>query len=177
MDKDNGPPIEIWEFTALEWNAFTHEAKLLKNDDNLYFGLGILIVGISYLMFFRDTSFTIATAFVLPFALLLPFLRYKIALKKLQKTQSNVTITFYDNYLDMNGKRVDLFTKNKKWITFMQILESDQGCPPLLEIAWSTRNGNMFDEIRVPIPANKMEKAKELIEYYQFYEKELEVSK
>lgn len=161
-------PIEIWNFTSEEWNAFTNEAKLLKNEDNIYFGIGILIVGIPYLMFFRNTTFILATAFVLPFAIALPYLRFIIALRNIKPTKKPASIKFYKNYIDMNGKHIELFN-DKKWIKFMQILESDKGLPPLLEIeiAWNTRNGNTFDETRVPIPLDKMEKAKELIEFYR----------
>lgn len=52
----------------------------------------------------------------------------------------------------------------------MMITPAKKGLQMLeIEIAWHTRKGNTFDETRVPIPTDKLEKAKELIEYYRFY--------
>jgi predicted membrane protein len=167
----NKGQLDTWEFSPQEWNLFVKEAKILKKEDNRYFGAAILIAGIPFLMFFRNTGFLIAVIFVLPFAILLPYLRNKIAKTNsiLKETTKEAYVTFYSEFLDVNGTRVDLFS-DKKWIKNMMITPAKKGLQMLeIEIAWHTRKGNTFDETRVPIPTEKLEKAKELIEYYRFY--------
>lgn len=171
IQKLNTSLLDTWVYTSEEWNTYVKEAKILKKEDNRYFGAAILIIGIPFLMYFRYTGFLIAVIFVLPFAILLPYLRNKIAKNNptLNETTKEAYVTFYPEFLDINGTNIDLF-KNQKWIKNMMITPAKKGLPMLeIEIAWHTRKGNTFDETRVPIPTDKLEKAKELIEYYRFY--------
>lgn len=161
--------IETWEYSSQEWNLFVKTAKSLKKEDTIYFGVAILIIGIPFLMMARNTSFLIASAFVIPFAIFIPWLRNKFLNSYLKPSNDIVTIAFFHNYIDVNGKNIDLFGP-KKWIRNMTIIKSEK---PLLlleiEIAWSTRKGDTFDEVRVPIPTDKLERAEALIEYYKNY--------
>ena len=110
MEKDK-ECLARWEFTPNEWEVYSNTAAMLKKDDNLYFGIGILLVGVPYLMFFRGTSLLIALAFVVPFAVALPFLRNKIALSKIKKTEQNAYLSFYPKYIDLNGNKIELFAE------------------------------------------------------------------
>ncbi len=169
IQKLNSSLLDTWIYSAEEWNTYVKEAKIFKKEDNRYFGAAILIAGIPFLMFFRNTGFLMAIAFVIPFAILLPYLRNKIANTTIKETTKEAYVTFYSEFLDVNGTIIDLFT-DQKWIKNMVILPAKKGLPMLeIEIAWHTRKGNTFDETRVPIPTEKLEKAEALIEYYRFY--------
>ena len=66
-------------------------------------------------------------------------------------------------------KKLTLFANNK-WIKNMKIINGKNGLKLLeIEIAWSARKGDTFDETRVPIPFDKLERAEALIEYYKIY--------
>lgn len=161
--------LETWEFSPIEWNYFIKKAKTLKKEDNIYFGFAILIGGIPFLMLARNTTFLIACVFVIPFAFLIPWLRNKFTSTYLKTTNSLSTVVFYSEYVKINDKKIDLFTP-KKWIKDMNIIKTENQLLLLeIEIAWRTRKGDTFDEVRVPIPSDKLERAKALIEYYRFY--------
>lgn len=161
--------LESWAFSPIEWNTFIKTANSLKKEDNIYMGIAILIAGIPFLMFVRNTGFLMASAFVIPFAFLLPYFRNKIANNTLKATSKDAYVTFYPEFLDVNGKRIELFA-NKKWIKNMQIIVGNGDLSLLeIDIAWRTRKGDTFDETRVPIPTDKLERAEALIEYYRKY--------
>ncbi|MDO9036777.1 MAG: hypothetical protein Q7U59_00330 [Lutibacter sp.] len=161
--------LETWEFSPIEWNAFIKTARSLKKEDNIYYSIAILIGGIPILMMARNTTFLMASAFVLPFAILIPWLSNKFSTSYLKPTSSISKVAFYSEYLTINHKKIILFT-DKKWIKGMKIIRTESTLPLLeIEIAWRTRKGDTFDELRVPIPLGKIERAEALIEYYKFY--------
>ena len=48
----------------------------------------------------------------------------------------------------------------------MKIIQIKNGLKILeIELAWKTRKGATFDELRIPIPFDKLERAEALIEY------------
>lgn len=161
--------LDTWTFSAKEWNLFTSEATSLKKEDNIYMAIATLIVGIPFLMLSRKITILMSLFFVIPFAVLVPYVRYRIAIKKLKLSTNKAIIEFYSEYLQINGKKVELFTNNR-WIKNMKIIDGKNGLKLLeIEIAWSARKGDTFDETRVPIPFDKLERAEALIEYYRIY--------
>jgi hypothetical protein len=110
-----------------------------------------------------------ASIFVIPFAFLIPWGRNKFLTSYLKTTNKTAAIHFYSEYVLVNDKRINLFG-DKKWIKNMKIIDSKNGLKLLeIEIAWRARKGYTFDEVRVPIPVDKLERAAGLIEYYSTY--------
>lgn len=161
--------LDTWTFSAKEWNLFTREATSLKKEDNIYMAIATLIVGIPFLMLNRRITILMSLFFVIPFAVLVPYVRYRIAVKKLNLLTDKAIVKFYSDYILINGKKVTLFANNK-WIKNMKIINGKNGLKLLeIEIAWSARKGDTFDETRVPIPFDKLERAEALIKYYKIY--------
>ena len=158
--------LDTWTFSPIEWNTFVQFARKRKRSDHLYFGIGIFLIGIPVLMFFRNTSFLMALVFTIPFTLLVPWLRMKVSNSYLKETQLLAIVAFYSEYADMNGKKIVLYAKNK-WIKDIRILTNDGQAILEITVAWRTAKGNTNEELLFPIPNNKLEKAAELITYYQ----------
>jgi hypothetical protein len=161
--------LETWEFSSADWNTYVNTAKSLKKEDSIYMGIAFLILGIPFLMLVRNVSFITASFFVIPFAILIPWLRHKLSTSYLKHKQDVVLVNFYPDYILINDKKIELISKNR-WIKNMKIIK-DKNASKLLEIdvAWSTRRGDTFDEVRIPIPNNKLLKAEMLIEFYSRY--------
>lgn len=161
--------LDTWTFTAQEWNVFIKEAKSLKKEDTIYMAIATLIAGIPFLMFIKNISILMASTFVIPLAILIPWIRYKIAIKRLSFVTTNVQVQLYSYYLLINNQKIDLFSK-KYWIKNIKIIDGTMGLKMMeFEIAWNTRKGNTFDETRIPIPSNKLEKAEAIIDFYKLY--------
>ncbi len=159
--------LDTWTFTSKEWNNFVNIEKGNKKEDNIYFGIGILILCIPGLMLFRNASFLIALIFSIPFAILLPFLRIRFSSTHLKSNSKGAVIEIYPKYLLINSKKINLFGK-RKWIVDIKIVNTSSNLK-LLEftIEWFTHKGNTNDETRIPIPKGKEEKALELIQFYR----------
>ena len=161
--------LDTWTFSSEEWKLFKTEASFLKKEDNIYMAIATLIVGIPFLMLSRKITILMSIFFVIPFAILVPYVRYRIATNHLKFSGNEAIIEFYSEYILINGKKIDLFGPNK-WIKNMKIIDGKNGLKILeIEIAWSARKGDTFDETRVPIPKDKLIRAEALIEYYSRY--------
>ena len=161
--------LDTWTFTSNEWNDYVAIEKGNKKEDNIYLGIGILLICTPGLMLFRGTSFFMALAFAIPFALLLPLLRIKFSSPHLKVHSGGTIIKIYPNYLLINTKKIDLYSK-RKWIKDMKIITTISDYK-LLEftIEWWTSKGNTNDETRIPIPKGKEQKALDLIDFYKNY--------
>ena len=100
--------LDTWTFSAKEWHLFTREATSLKKEDNIYMAIATLIVGIPFLMLNRRTTILMSLFFVIPFAVLIPYVRYKMALNKLKLSADKGIVEFYSDYILINGKKVDI---------------------------------------------------------------------
>ena len=77
----NTEVLSHWKYTSKQWDKFVTIEKGNKKEDNIYFGIGIVILATITLMLFRRTSFFTALLFAVPFAILIPFLRMKFSYK------------------------------------------------------------------------------------------------
>lgn len=161
--------LDTWTFSNEQWQKFINIEKKNKREDNIYFGIGILILSTPMLMILRDTNFMTSLLFTAPLAILIPWLRQQFGNPHLKNHIGESIVKIYPDYLIINDKKIDLYGK-RKWIKNMKIIETTSDFK-LLEftIEWNTRKGNTNDETRIPIPKNKEQKAKELIEFYRNY--------
>lgn len=166
----NNNYLDTWEISPNEWNSFIKEAKSLKKEDNIYLGIATLIVGIPFLMFSKKITFLMTLFFVIPFAILVPWARNKISTAHLKPIKNKTIVEFYTHYITINKRRIDLYA-DKKWIKNMKIIDGKNGLKLMeIEIAWAARKGDTFDETRIPIPTNKLERAEGLIDFYRNYQ-------
>ena len=65
--------LDTWIISPKEWNVFIKEANSLKKEDNIYMAIATLIVGIPFFMLGVKIAFLMTIAFVIPFAILVPW--------------------------------------------------------------------------------------------------------
>ena len=163
-NKEN-TPLVTWHYSPEEWNTAITVARNLKKEDNYYYAFAILVGSIIVLMLTRDVSFLTALLFAIPFAVFIPYIRFKIVTKKLTPTKSDSFVVFYKNFINFNDTLIELYAENR-WIKNMKIITENSINFIEVDIAWSTRRGNTFDEYRIPIPNEQLTKAEELINLY-----------
>lgn len=161
--QSNGKPIASWTYSSQLWNQYVAVEKKNKKQDNIYLGIGILIPGTLALMFFRDASILISLSFVIPLAILIPFLRIKFGYPYLKTNIQHPKVDIYEEYLMINQKKVELKSKKRR-IKSIKILEP-KGNVQLLEfnVQWMTGKGPTNDEFRIPIPEQKQEEAEKIL--------------
>ena len=161
--------LDTWTYSAKEWSDFIITERSNKKSDNLYFGVGILLLGIPGLMLFRAVPFLMAALFVVPFALLIPFIRYKMSKRFLQPNIEKPNVQLYHDFIISNGVKKEIFSK-KYWLKNVKIITSKHNRSLLeFDVAWNTRRGSTNDEFRILIPKDKLAKAEEIIDFYKNY--------
>jgi len=156
-----------WKYTNLEWNDFVDIEKANKKEDNLYFGVGIVIIGTLTLVFFRGTSILTGLLFSVPLAILIPLLRMKFSYKHLKKNVQNPQVKICSDYLEINEHKIDLYTSQKR-VKNLKIIDATNNTNLLeFDIQWLTRKGPTNDEVRILIPSNKLEEAKSLVKKFK----------
>jgi membrane protein implicated in regulation of membrane protease activity len=163
----NKEVLAQWETDAHTWKAFVKNERNYRNSDNIYYFIGVVLLGTPFLMLARAVPWTGALVFSAVFGLLIVYLRRSLSLKKLQPRSGQVPgqVVIGKGYVVLNGHTFDLYSESRH-TTRVQFLPDQQ--PAILEftIAWITRKGRTFDELRVPVPQNQMEKAKEVVKYF-----------
>lgn len=156
-------PLADWSYSTEEWNSFVDLEKKNKKEDNLYFGVAILILAPLALMFLRGTSLWVGLLFGLPFAILIPFLRMKLAYTHLQKNISAPYVKIYNEKAVVNGKTIELASKRKR-IKSVKIITTNTDMKLLeIDIQWITGKGPTNDEFRFPIPTGEESTAEHLV--------------
>ena len=152
-----------WTYSEKEWNEFVTIEKANKKEDNIYFGIGILILGTIGLMFLRQTGFLIGVLFSAPLAVLIPWLRFKFSYPHLKKNKKDPYVKIYNDFLEINNHNIDLSGKRKR-IKSVKIIGADNQKKLLeFDVQWITAKGPTNDEFRILIPKDKTEEAMQII--------------
>lgn len=156
-------PLAHWHFTSKEWDNFVTIEKRNKREDNIYFGIGIIILATLGLMFLRDTGFWMGLLFSIPLAILIPWLRMTFSYTYLKKGVQNPEVKIFYDYLLVNQKKIELRNERKR-IKSIKTQDTKQGMKLLeFDVQWLTAKGPTNDEFRVPIPDDKEKEIQKLI--------------
>ena len=159
-------PIATWTYSNEDWNMFVSLEKANKKEDNIYFGIGIVILGTIGLMILRNTSFLTGLLFSVPLAFLIPFLRMKFSYPHLKTHVKNPIVKIFSDKLIINKKTIELTSKRKR-VKSIKILVQNNGSHFLeFDVQWLTAKGPTNDEFRILIPEDKMEEANNLLSLF-----------
>lgn len=152
-----------WKYSEKEWNEFVTLEKGNKKEDNIYFGVGLLILSTLGLMFLMKTSFLYGLVFSIPLAVLIPFLRFKFSYPHLKKNVKNPTIKIFSDHLKINTHKIDLSGKSKRLKSLKIVNVKNDKKLLEFDIQWITAKGPTNDEFRILIPLNKIKEAEHLV--------------
>lgn len=156
-----------WHYTEKEWNEFVAIEKANKKEDNIYFGIGILVLSTIGLMIFRNTSFLTALTFAIPFSILIPYLRMKFSYKHLKQNVKKPFVRIYEDHMQINQHKIEV-SSSKKRIKSLKIITAKNNTQLLeVDVQWVTRKGPTNDEFRILIPKDKINEARIIVN--QFY--------
>ncbi len=156
--------LAYWQYDTRTWDEFVTIEKGNKKEDNIYFGIGIAIIGTLGLMFLRDTGFWMGLLFSLPLAILIPWLRMAFSYTHLKKGLKNPEVKIFRDFLLINNKKIEL-RNNRKRIKSLKVRDT-KGELKLLEfdIQWTTSKGPTNDEFRILIPEEQLATIDDLIQ-------------
>jgi hypothetical protein len=157
-----------WDIDEETWKAFRQNVIGYRNEDNLYYFIGVMILGTLGLLIFRAANLFIAVAISAILGGIIVFMRRQMALSKLNKDYSPYArkVVIGEGYVIMNGHTFDLYSETRT-TTKVQFLPNEQ--PVILEftISWITRHGPSYDELRIPVPPEQIDTARKLTEHFK----------
>lgn len=149
-----------WVLDEQTWKDFCINEKKYRNQDNLWFFVAFLFLGTIVLMISRSSSFLLAISIVGAIGLITIYLRRTVALQKLHVPAGMPKqVVIGRRHILMNGK---IYPINADRMTTRKVRVIEDSTPMLLELTlyWPTRNGETYDELRIPVPPPALEKAK-----------------
>lgn len=156
-----------WDIDDDTWKSFRQNEIGYRNADNLYYFIGVMILGTIGLLIFRAANLFVAVAISAILGGIIVFMRRQMALSKLQADRGPYArkVVIGEGYVIMNGHTFDLFSETRT-TTKAQFLPDEQ--PVILEftIAWITRHGPSYDELRIPVPPQKMDIAFKIVDHF-----------
>jgi len=157
-----------WKYDDETWEAFKQNEKSYRKEDNIYYFIGVVILGTIGLLIFRSANLFVAVAISAILGGIMVLLRSNLSLSKLKKTSGPYSqrAIIGEGYVLMNGHTFDLFDTGR-YTSKVEFLPDEN--PPILEftIKWMTRKGATFDELRVPVPNNKIEEAIQIVTHFK----------
>ncbi|MFN3938938.1 MAG: hypothetical protein ACK4IY_00035 [Chitinophagales bacterium] len=159
-------PIAHWLVDNNTWKIFMQAEKKLRNEDSAYFFIGTLIVGCIGLMSARHLPFFRALPYAAAIGLLIVLLRRYFALRNLQNNKNQaIPIIISKDKIQIKEQVYSLIGENR-WISGIQLKNAHNTDYIEFTIEWSTRNGNTFDELRIPVPEGKFAEAEKVIQHF-----------
>lgn len=167
----NNQMFAEWNYSEQEWNEYVAIERKNKKEDNLYFGIGVFILGTLALILLRSTTILVAMFFAAFFAWLMPFLRMRFSYPHL-KSSSQASVQFYASKIIANEKPIKLRnTKQVKhrWLQDVELYrEKNKSLFIEFDVHWNTGKGPTSDEFRFLVPKQKEHEAEELLKLYGF---------
>lgn len=163
-ESDPHEVLARWNYTDLEWRNFiAWEQKDRKLDFYIQAGW-VTVLGTILLMISRSASIYIAAPISFSIGTLVAYLRYRLAMNAVQnKSGLPPEVSISRTAFLINGKYNPFFTDRYK-PERIRIIEDVS--PKVLELryGWGTRRGRTTEELKVPIPSDKYQEAKALLE-------------
>ena len=150
-----------WQYSKEEWSRFMKWESSRRKSSIMIEAIMLTVLGSITLKILRTTSWLEAILISVAFSIIYWLGKSYIAKNAIGKAENNhVTIT--NRAVIINGK-VNSFRDNLYWLKKVELIQEQNINVLEFVYEWNTRKGITSEEIRVPVPTNKMEEATELI--------------
>ncbi len=162
---ETGVPIKSnqvlidWVYSKEEWKRFTNWELGKKKWVNIFLSLSIMVISTFILKINRDFPWAVALGIGGIGGFLYGFVSYWFAIASIGKAGNAPNAIIITTNAVLINDKLHLFAGEGKWMGEIDILE--EPTPKILQITyhWKTREGEMSDEIHVPIPKGKLGEA------------------
>jgi len=147
-----------WIFSFDEWRQFRLRERMVKRTSTGTEMVVLLLGGAALIHFILGENWEESFAISIAVCLVYWAAKYLRHVRRYKRTGENVDVVITDHSVIINDHLMP-FLNDQYWIAEAYALE---GVFPIIEITycWNTSKGVAYDEIRIPIPADKMEEAK-----------------
>jgi hypothetical protein len=152
-----------WNYSPEEWKAFLAADRKVVTTESIFLVLLITVVGGWILHDDEGEAWVFSLSFSFVFATLFILLKNRLKNGFINvNTRGGVNVIIDRDKLLLNGKLFS-FRDEDRSLDKVEIIEKKGIKMIEFTYGWSTRGGRTTDEVRIPVPAGKMEEAEELV--------------
>jgi hypothetical protein len=150
-----------WHFTAAEWNRFLQYEKRERKMSSTIESVIIILLGGALLMFAKNANAWLAFGISGVIASIYWLGKYYLSMGSLGASRAVNEVIITPVAIIINGK-YNVLRNDRIWLS--KVVVKNETAMQVLEFTfnWSTRKGDTFEEIRIPIPENKLAEAEAL---------------
>jgi hypothetical protein len=164
--RDEIKVLAKWNYSRAEWNRFLNAEKKERKTNSTTEAIGIVVLGVIILKNARDASWELAIGVSSFIAVVYWLGKYFLSIGSIGKARNNEVIV--TNRSVIINSKVNTFNDGQYWLKDVTLKEETD--PAVIEFiyAWQTRNPSFpaHDEIRIPVPKNKIGEARELLKRF-----------
>ncbi|MCG3164962.1 MAG: hypothetical protein POELPBGB_00722 [Bacteroidia bacterium] len=163
---DKNTLLAHWTYSDEEWKAFTKKEFNFRIREALVLWLILVGLGTWLLASYRDMGHLAAFISSLSIGGLITFIRFIIAYNALKANSSKPgDVVISAKSILINGTYHTLNDENKT-LSKLELLQDEN--PQILEftVVWNTRRGQTNEQVRVPVPSDKLSEAAKLMEVF-----------
>jgi hypothetical protein len=162
-------PVNIlarWSYSKEEWQQFLKWEKKERKTNSLVEAAVLAVLGIIVLRNLEETSWTIAIGVSVFIGTIYWIGKYFLSMGSIGRS-ANAEVIITNRSVIINGK-VNTFIDGQ--YSLKEVKLKEDASPAIIEFiyTWQTRNPNLpsQDEIRIPVPKNKLPEAIELVKRF-----------
>jgi hypothetical protein len=163
---DKNTLLAHWTYPDNEWTVFTKKEFSFRIREALGVWLVLVVIGTWLMSGYRDMGYLAAFITCLSVGGLITFIRFIIAKNAREANSSKPgEVIISAKSILINGTYHTL-NNELKTLSKLELLKDET--PQLLEftVIWNTRKGQTNEQVRVPVPSDKLSEAAKLVEIF-----------
>jgi hypothetical protein len=151
--------LTTWAYSISEWKEFMKWEKKERSSGTSMETAIIVGLGTLAIHFLKGEDWITAFAISIVMGLIYGVVKYIITMSSIKLDENKLPEVIITNQSVIVNGRMNRFYGNNLWLGKVEIKETKAFNILEITYCWSTRRGETFDEIRVPIPKGSLKEA------------------
>lgn len=151
--------LTTWAYSQTEWKAFMKWEKRERSSGTLMEAVILVALGTLAIHFLKDADWITAFTISIVMGIIYGVIKYMITMSSIKLDENKMPEVIITNQSVIVNGHMNRFYGNNVWLGKVSIKEVKAFNILEFTYCWSTRSGETFDEIRVPIPKGNLKEA------------------
>lgn len=161
VDNANGKfeVLATWAYSQAEWKTFMKWEKQERSSDTWMEAIIVVAFGTLAIHFLKGADWITAFTISIVMAIIYGVIKYMITMSSIKLDENKMPEVIITNQSVIVNGHMNRFYGNNLWLGKVSIKEIKAFNILEFTYCWTTRRGETFDEIRVPIPKGSLKEA------------------
>jgi hypothetical protein len=151
--------LTIWAYSQAEWKAFMKWEKAERSSGTLMEAAILVGLGTLAIYFFKGADWITAFTISIVMGIIYGGIKYIITMSSIKLDENKMPEVIITNQSVIVNGHMNRFYGNNLWLGKVSIKEVKAFNILEFTYCWSTRSGETYDELRVPIPKGNLKEA------------------